>query len=455
MKTIGKYEITGLLGRGGMGAVYKVRMPVTGRIAALKLLSPDETVEALWGRETLERLFRTEAATLGGLRHPNIVKVWDYDEDNGRPFFIMDYYCDNLGQVIGETYRVETPSRILPVSRAVSYARQILDGAARLHHAGIVHRDLKPFNILLTGQDAVKITDFGLSKVRGERYRGPANLKVGSPYYASPEQERDPDSAGPAADLYAAGIMLYRMLTGLLPEDGMARAVPASKANPDLDGDWDAFLGKAAHARSESRFASAVEMREALDALYHAFRRRIEESCAIDEAALSAGEQAPDPCLPKVRPRRTPAKISSDAAREAFGLDELWRPREYVCGDLAEHGGGVLADAATGLTWQRHGAEFPLEWTEAAEYVAALNAQGYGGFSDWRLPTAPELATIMRPVPAGEGYCLDPLLRPAARRVWSADRRTFVSAWLADMELGYLGWGDFTCLAGVLAVRGG
>jgi len=454
VKKIGKYEITGLLGRGGMGAVYKVRMPVTGKIAALKLLSPDETVEALWGRETLERQFRAEAATLGGLRHPNIVDVWDYDEDGGRPFFLMDYYCDNLGQVIGESYRVEAPSRILPVIRAVPYARQILAGAARLHHAGIVHRDLKPFNILLTGEDAVKITDFGLSKARGERYQGPANLKVGSPYYAAPEQERDPDAADERADLFAVGVMLYRMLTGHLPEDGMENAPAASSFNADLDGDWDVFFRKAASSKRKERFGGAREMLCALDELFEAFKERIEAVCALPEELDGGSRSGPTPCLKRTSPRKAPVKVRPDEAREAFGLDELWRPREYVCGELALDRDGIAADPATGLSWQRTGAEFPMEWAEAADYVAGLRERKFGGFDDWRLPTVAELATIMRPAPAGGGYCLDPAILPAVRRVWSADRRSFVAAWMADMELGFVGYGDFTCLAGVTAVRG-
>ncbi len=451
VKRIGKYEITGLLGRGGMGAVYKVRMPVTGKIAALKVLAPDETVEALWGRETLVRQFRAEAATLGGLRHPNIVDVWDYGEDGGRPFFLMEYYCDNLGQVIGESYRVEAPSRILPVFRAVPYARQILEGAARLHHAGMVHRDLKPFNILLTDQDVVKITDFGLSKARGERYQGPANLKVGSPYYAAPEQEDDPDGADARADLFAIGIMLYRMLTGCLPEDGIRRAPDASSLNPDLDADWDAFFRKAASGKREERFASARDMLGALDQLYEAFSRRIEAVCSLAGDAPSGREA---PCLKRVRPRKAPVKVRPEEARACFRLDELWRPREYVCGELGLETEGLAADPATGLVWQRAGAEFPLEWTEAAEYVAMLCASRFGGFDDWRLPTVEELATIMRPAPSGGGYCLDPAIAPAVRRVWSADRRSFTAAWMADMELGFVGYGDFTCLAGVTAVRG-
>ncbi|MEA4855813.1 serine/threonine-protein kinase, partial [Solidesulfovibrio sp.] len=224
MRTIGKYTLLGVLGRGGMGAVFRVRIPVVGRIVALKLLRPNEMTLGLWGRERVERAFREEAARLGGLRHQNLVEVFDYGQADGRPYFVMDYYGESLGSILGETYRVEEPSRRLPVSRAVGYADQLLSGLARLHHAGIVHRDVKPFNLLVTDRDVLKITDLGLSKARGERFDGPANLKVGSPYYAAPEQEDDPDAADARADLFAAGVTFFRMLTGRLPASSRTRS---------------------------------------------------------------------------------------------------------------------------------------------------------------------------------------------------------------------------------------
>ncbi|HML60500.1 MAG TPA: serine/threonine protein kinase, partial [Solidesulfovibrio sp.] len=118
MRTIGKYPLLGVLGRGGMGAVFKARVPVVGRIVALKLLRPSELTLGLWGRERVVRAFREEAARLGGLRHENVVGVFDYGEIGDWPYFVMDFYGESLGSIIGETYRVEAPSRRLPVPRA-------------------------------------------------------------------------------------------------------------------------------------------------------------------------------------------------------------------------------------------------------------------------------------------------------------------------------------------------
>ena len=191
MKRIGRYLIRGLLGRGGMGKVYKVELPAIGKIAALKLLDPDPVVAKLLGIERLRNLFISEARTMSGVNHPNIVAIHDFDWHAEKPFYVMDFFANNLGAMIGESYRTEVPSRRIVVDKALDYTRQTLDGLACLHDAGIYHRDIKPFNLLVTAWDTIRICDFGLSKLRGEAYAGPANLNVGSPYYAAPEQEKN------------------------------------------------------------------------------------------------------------------------------------------------------------------------------------------------------------------------------------------------------------------------
>ncbi len=261
MQTIGKYRICGLLGRGGMSRVYKVEIPTIQKIAALKRLEPDPMLVDLVGPEKIRRLFVSEAVTMARLRHPNIVAVWDFDETGGVPFYLMEHYSHNLGEMIGETYIVENPSRTIPVDKALHYIRAVLAGLACLHYAGIVHRDIKPFNILITEQDTVKICDFGLSKLRGETFEGPSQLKVGSPWYAAPEQEADPNAASFSADVFSAGVMLYRMLTGALP---MASPKAPSRLHPDLDAPWDDFVLKAIAPRPGARYGDASQMLTAL-----------------------------------------------------------------------------------------------------------------------------------------------------------------------------------------------
>ncbi|MEL7640109.1 MAG: protein kinase [Solidesulfovibrio sp.] len=447
MRTIGKYTLLGVLGRGGMGAVFRVRIPVVGRIVALKLLRPNEMTLGLWGRERVERAFREEAARLGGLRHQNLVEVFDYGQADGRPYFVMDYYGESLGSILGETYRVEEPSRRLPVSRAVGYADQLLSGLARLHHAGIVHRDVKPFNLLVTDRDVLKITDLGLSKARGERFDGPANLKVGSPYYAAPEQEDDPDAADARADLFAAGVTFFRMLTGRLPSPGTTAVAEPAVVSGEV---FDAFFARCLAVSPRDRFGGAVEMAEALAACHGAWLSRLEGVCA------GAGLAAPRPSAGEgglARPRWRPAMVGIHQARETFGLDALWRPAAYWPGKLEAAGAGILRDADSGLCWASRAAPYAVTWGEAGTYVAGLNAVAFGGHTDWRLPTVPELVTLLRPEPTGAGYCQSPALTQPVRRIWSADRANYASAYAADVELGYVTRADFRCPVAARAVR--
>ncbi|MBU1567692.1 MAG: protein kinase, partial [Proteobacteria bacterium] len=151
MKTIGRYEVVGRLGRGGMSMVYKAWAPVTGRLVALKILQPrNEIFAELVGLERLKELFVAEAKIMGGLSHDHVAKVLDCDEHEGQPFIVLEYFAHSLGAFIGESYRVEAPSRIISVAKAQVYLVQALKGLERLHFAGIIHRDIKPYNLMLT-----------------------------------------------------------------------------------------------------------------------------------------------------------------------------------------------------------------------------------------------------------------------------------------------------------------
>lgn len=448
MKQIGQYHVRGLLGQGGMGRVYKVIHPVIGRILALKSLEPAEALERLVGPDKLRSLFAEEIRRMAGITHPNILAILDAGEDGGRPFYVMAYHCNNLGQEIGETYRAEMPSRPLTVPMSVDYGLQILEGLARLHHAGIVHRDIKPFNILLTAEDQVKICDFGLSRLRGEAFKGPPTLKVGSPFYAAPEQEQNPDAAGFAADLYATGVMLYRMLSGRLPEDPLR---PLSQWHPDLDTAWDAFLARALERDPARRYARATDMRDDLTALQARWQSQWEDTCRGQPEPLP--HAPPEQLAATEAVRATPLKTQPRPKPSHFGLDALWRPRRYRDHRFtAGANGEVLTDQASGLTWQRGGSDFTLDWHAAAAYTDQLNHEGFGGRRNWRLPTIEELITLLQPNPQGSDHCLPPIFDRRPKRLWSCDRRTFASAWYVNLNLGFVSWQDFSCHNAIKAV---
>ena len=449
MKFIGKYEILELLGRGGMGKIFKVRLPVIGKIAAMKLLAPNPFLVDILGMDRIEAMFISEAVTMAGLRHPHLLELWDFDKADGRYFYTMDYYCNNLGTMMGESGRIELPSRIMPTDRALHYARQTLEGLACLHHAGIIHRDIKPFNILITDQDTVKIGDFGLSKLRGESVGNPRNLKIGSPFYAPPEQETDPDHVDFSADLYAAAVMLYRMLTGCLP---LASPVPPSRINSDTDESWDQFLFKATSPKPRDRFNSAGQMLDALGKLEADWMIRKERTCRLLNNRQAKQNSTPEPS--GFRLRKEPVRIRPQKARAFFGLDDLWRPRQYTTNRFHSLDDHRVLDQSTGLTWQQAGSPYPLTWIQAKAYIRNLNRLQSAGVGSWRLPTVDELMSIVTRPAQGLDLCMESVFDPSQKWLWSADKRSFTAAWYLSMDLGFVSWQDMTGYYYVKGVRG-
>jgi len=447
MKYIGKYTIRGLLGRGGMGKIFKVEHPLIGKIYALKLLDPDPLLVALMGRDKIRNMFKAEAVTIAGLRHPNIVEIMDYDESDDKPYYLMEYYVNNLGVIIGEPSRTEQASRVITIEKAIRYTRQTLNGLHCMHHAGIIHRDIKPYNLLVTDHDTIKICDFGLSKLRGEKFEGPPSLKFGSAWYAPPEQEEHPDSVDCSADLYAVGITIYRMLTGVLLEDGYQ---PVSRFNADLDETWDAFIQKAIAPRPAARYPSAANMLVDLMRLEEAWEIKKEQFCRLPEPNTTDRAAA---AVARRTPRRRPVKITPQGAKKIFALDDLWRPANFLQNEFELNPAGTVVDRATGLVWQQSGSEFPLTWSRAKDYIQELNASQFAGSSTWRLPTIDELVTLLTELPRGEDYCIEPLFDQRQKRIWSCDRRSFIAAWYVSVDLGYVAWQDFTAYFHVRAVR--
>ncbi|MHC1725664.1 MAG: DUF1566 domain-containing protein [Syntrophobacteraceae bacterium] len=449
MKTIGKYVIRGLLGKGGMSVVYKARLPFVERIVALKLLAPHPNLVSLLGPESVKRQFIAEAARIASLHHPNVVDILDFDFTGDIPFFTMEYFYLDLGHLIGESYRTDLPCRILNLDKTIHYLRQILFGLSRLYRAGMVHRDIKPGNILITGDDRIKICDFGFSKLRGEKLSHPSQLLIGSPFYAAPEQERDPDGVDQRADIYSAGVIAHRMLTGLLPEDGIRMP---SEYHPEADEAWDDFVRKALQTDPENRFTTPGEMLTALEELGVEWERKKTDFCRLFSRTPARKQPTSiERCSGK--PRSSPVKAAAGQAASIFGCNELMHPlhqseKELVCSD-----GETVSDSCNGLVWQRSGSEDPLDRKDADKYIALLNEQRFCGSSQWRLPTVDELFSILDRPEFGTKDCIPPAFDRTQKVLWSSDRCTFVSGWYVNMEIGFAGFADFTCHFHVRAVR--
>jgi serine/threonine protein kinase/tetratricopeptide (TPR) repeat protein len=207
-RSVTRYAVETYLGGGGMGVVYRARDTRLGRPVALKFLPPH-----VWDSTEAARRFVREARAASRLDHPNIARVHEIDTSaDGRRFIAMAYYD-------GETLEKKIERGPLPVDAAVDYALQIAEGLAQAHEAGIVHRDVKPANAIVTGDDKVKLLDFGLARIADTSTLTRPGTRMGTAAYMSPEQARG-EAVDGRTDLWALGVVLYEMLTGRRPFRG-------------------------------------------------------------------------------------------------------------------------------------------------------------------------------------------------------------------------------------------
>ena len=260
-QTIGKYRVVSRLGRGGMGTVYKAVDETLQREVAIKSLNADVT-----DSEVLKR-FRAEAMTLARLNHPNIATLFELTEHQGELLMVMEL-------VQGETFDKVAEREPLSVARAVELCSHVLDALSHAHKAGIVHRDLKPANLMLADSGVVKVMDFGLARMQGTEHLTNDGFMIGTPAYMSPEQVAGTEVDG-RADLYAMGVVFYRLLTGQLPfkaDSGIAMAhkqmydapTPVRQLRTELPSVFEDLFIRALAKSPDDRFQTADEMKAAL-----------------------------------------------------------------------------------------------------------------------------------------------------------------------------------------------
>ena len=262
-------DVLSLIGRGGMGVVYKARQKSLHRHVALKLLAPERAGDPMFARR-----FASEARSLAALNHPHIVGVHDFGEAGGYFYLLMEF-------VDGVNLRQLIQSRRLSPDEALEIITPVCEALQAAHDRGIVHRDVKPENLLIDRNGTVKIADFGIARMMDEPVSEgipevtpdhPAvhTLAVGTPDYAAPEQ-RVSAPCDHRVDIYSLGVVLYEMITGQRPDSGQITP-PSRRAAVDMR--IDEVLLKALQQEPDQRFRTVAEFRERFEEAKEQIDRR-------------------------------------------------------------------------------------------------------------------------------------------------------------------------------------
>ncbi|MCM0621004.1 Stk1 family PASTA domain-containing Ser/Thr kinase [Nocardioides bruguierae] len=320
----GRYELSELLGRGGMAEVRKGMDTRLGRVVAVKRLRTDLASDA-----TFQARFRREAQSAASLNHPTIVAVYDTGEEMAadgsgvsQPYIVMEY-------VAGRTLRdvLREGRKILP-ERALEITSGVLSALDYSHRAGIIHRDIKPGNVMLTPSGDVKVMDFGIARAISDASSTMTQTAavVGTAQYLSPEQARG-ENVDSRSDVYSAGCLLYELLTGRPPFVGDSpvavayqhvreQAQPPSDHDTDLPPELDAIVMRALAKRVEDRYQSAAAMRTDIERYLDG--RPVTTTVPVPPVPPTGGAHAAPRPVPEPAP--TPSPEDEEERRGPVGL---------------------------------------------------------------------------------------------------------------------------------------
>ncbi len=324
MDQIGRYRITGELGRGAMGVVYKAEDPTIGRTVAIKTIRLGDVTDNKERTFLRDRLFR-EARSAGILSHPNIVTIYDVQEHEDLAYVFMEF-------VDGPSF--EKLMAKSAIDRTI-FLRMIDQTSAALDYAhtrGIVHRDIKPGNIMMSSDGSVKITDFGVAKIASAQATQ-TGVVMGTPSYMSPEQIADKPLDG-RSDQFSLAVIAYQLLTGEKPFSGPTlpslmfkivneAPVPPQRLNPSLGPAVEIVLRKAMEKDAAARYPDCAQFAKALSAACEGRSGwRLMGQGAVDSAETVAGAVAPPAANPKPGQStiRTPAENLSDGSAQSASI---------------------------------------------------------------------------------------------------------------------------------------
>lgn len=271
---VDKYRIDGVIGRGAVGVVYRGYDVQIDRPVAIKTLRGD-VLSSVSDRSNLLARFSAEARSAGRCLHPNIVTVFDYVEQDGSPYIVMEYVD------AGTLENVISSGAMLPLGQVGEIMGQLLAALEHAHAKGVVHRDVKPANILCPAASTIKVTDFGVARIDALGLTNPNGMAaIGTPNYMSPEQFLGRPVDG-RADLFSAGVIMFQLLAGAKPfiANDIAElmrkllnesAPPIANMRPGQWGQLDVVIQRALARNPEDRFQNADEFMKGLDAAIQA-----------------------------------------------------------------------------------------------------------------------------------------------------------------------------------------
>jgi serine/threonine protein kinase len=314
----GRYEVVRVLGRGAMGEVYEGRDPRLDRSVAIKVISTaccaDPDLHAAYSAR-----FIHEAQAVARLNHPHIVTLYDFGEENGAAYMVMELVRgDELAAYFDLTLDFHLE---FTLADAVRMTRELLEALGYAHRNGVIHRDIKPANVMLSQDMRVKLTDFGVAHMAALGVDPNEGELVGTPSFMAPEQIAG-QAVGPQSDIFAVGIILYQFLTNERPFRGAGmfavqqrilreQPVPPSLLNPALGPAFDRVVLRALAKRPEQRYASAYAFRDDLQRALDG-----EPLAPADTVAVTAAS-APAWRLPDAHASGRDADADADATRLA------------------------------------------------------------------------------------------------------------------------------------------
>lgn len=321
-----RYVVGKKIGIGGMASVYSAEDRMLGRSVAIKIIH-----EGLMGDETFLKQFRNEAHAASNLNHPNIVTVHDIGSYEDRYFMVMEYVKGRtLKGIIRDFIASEA---YIPLDRVLNFAIQICRGLGYAHRSGLVHCDVKPQNILVTDDDRLKVTDFGISRAVSAATRTNKDVVWGTPQYFSPEQAAG-EAPSPASDVYSIGIIIYEMLANTLPFRAEHPTAIALKhlqeppphirtINPKVPPQLAQILHKVLAKEPAGRYRTAGQLERILDTYVEQTQRETQIAPPMPQLPVRNQDNltvqydhTPSIPAPKILPQEEPIRYLPPAAEE-------------------------------------------------------------------------------------------------------------------------------------------